>query len=62
MVRESHDNVITLIESFSGDELFTKNHLSWTGKSTLASMCASATSSHYNWAIKKLKQFKKSSG
>ena len=42
-----------LVEPFSNDELFTKGYLSWTGNSTLASYWISATSSHYDWAIKK---------
>ena len=48
-----------LIEVFSDEELFTKRFFSWTGTTTLGSYCVSATSSHYDWAIKKLKQVKK---
>jgi hypothetical protein len=55
MLLESHQRVMTLIESFSSDALFTHKHFSWTGTSTLGSYCISATASHYDWAIKKIK-------
>ncbi len=56
MLKESHAKVINLIEAFSDDELFTKKHFSWTGTTSLGSYCVSATSSHYDWAMKKIKQ------
>jgi hypothetical protein len=55
MLNESHKDVMALIETFSNDELFTKKTFSWTGVSTLGVYCVSATSSHYEWAIKKMK-------
>jgi hypothetical protein len=55
MLHESHSKVMNLIESFSNDELFTKKYFSWTGGSTLGSYCVSTTSSHYDWAMKKIK-------
>ena len=58
MLKESHKNVMTLIETFSNDELFAKKSFDWTGTSTLGAYCISATSSHYDWAIKKLKKHK----
>jgi len=62
ILQGSHIVVIALIETFSNDELFTKNHFSWTGTSTLGAYCVSATSSHYDWAIKKVKQHIKTCG
>lgn len=62
MVGESHQEVLTVIETFSDEELFEKRHFSWTGTSSLGSYCVSATSSHYDWAIKKIKRHKKTSG
>jgi len=56
MLKESHKNVMALIETLSNDELFAKNSLAWTGTSTLGAYCVSTTSSHYDWAIKKLKK------
>ena len=55
MLNDSHKTVLKLIDTFSDDELFTKKHYSWTGTSSLGSYCVSATSSHYEWAIKKIK-------
>lgn len=55
MLIESHNSVMLLIDDFSNDELFTKGLLPWTGTTTLGSYCVSATSSHYDWAIKKIK-------
>lgn len=59
LLEESHDNVMKLIDSFSNTELFTKKHFPWTGTSYLGSYCVSATASHYDWAIKKIKKYKK---
>ena len=54
-LQESHKKVMALIETFSNDELFTKRNFTWIGTSTLGAYCVSATSSHYEWAIKKVK-------
>jgi len=59
MVRQSHKDVMATIEKFSNDELFSKGVFSWTGGSTLGQYCVSATSSHYDWAMKKIKRYKK---
>jgi len=55
MLLDSHDKVIVLIESFSNDELFEKKHFPWTGTTNIGAYCVSTTSSHYDWAIKKIK-------
>lgn len=55
MLKESHKDVMALIEAFSNDELFAKGSFDWTGGSTLGSYCVSSTASHYDWAIKKIK-------
>ena len=55
MLKESHNDVMTLITTFSNDELFAKKAFSWTGTTTLGAYCVSTTSSHYDWAIKKMK-------
>jgi len=60
MLKESHEVVMKTIETFSNEELFTKKFFSWTGTTTLGSYCVSATASHYDWAIKKLKKHVKS--
>lgn len=56
---ESHKKVMELIDSFSNDELFAKGVFKWTGTTTLGAYCVSATSSHYDWAITKIKKHKK---
>ncbi len=55
MLKESHAEVLKLIEEFSNEELFQKGSFAWVGGSTLGSYCVSATASHYDWALKKLK-------
>jgi len=55
MLNESHNKVIKLIETFSDEELFTKNHFAWVGGSTLGQYSISVTVAHYDWAMKKLK-------
>lgn len=59
IVKNSHEEVMKLVEKFSNEELFSKNVFSWVGGSTLGSYFVSATSSHYDWAMKKLKAHKK---
>ena len=56
MLHDSHVKVMALIETFNDEELFGKKHFSWTGASTLGSYCVSVTASHYDWAMKKIKQ------
>lgn len=56
MLKTSHSKVMKLIDEFSDKELFEKAHFSWTGSTSLGSYFISSTSSHYDWAIKKLKK------
>jgi hypothetical protein len=55
MLKTSHREVMALIETFSNDELFAEKVFKWTGNSILGGYCVSATSSHYDWAMKKIK-------
>lgn len=59
MLKKSHKEVMILIEDFSDDELFTKKIFPWTGTTSLGSYFISATSSHYDWALKTIKPLKK---
>lgn len=59
MLEKSHREVMQLAETFSNEELFTKGTFPWVGGSTFGSYFVSNTSSHYAWAIKKLKAHKK---
>ena len=55
----SHAKVMDVINKFSNEELFSKKFFTWTGSTSLGSYCVSATSSHYDWAIKKIRKYKK---
>jgi len=56
MLRESHAMVLSLAEPHSNDQLFAKNVYKWTKSSTLGAYFVSCTSSHYDWAMKKIKR------
>ena len=58
-LEKSHKDVLELAEKFTNEELFSKKVYKWVGGSTLGSYFVSATSSHYDWAMKKLKAHKK---
>ncbi|MCA0426284.1 MAG: ClbS/DfsB family four-helix bundle protein [Bacteroidetes bacterium] len=58
----SHQSMMRIIEKHSDEELFTKRIYAWTGTSTLGSYLVSATSSHYDWAIKFIKKQWKAQG
>lgn len=58
-VNESHKKVMAEMESMTNEELFTKNVYDWVGGSTIGSYFIGVTSSHYDWAIKKIKAHRK---
>lgn len=55
MLEKSHAEIMKLAESFSNEELFAKGVYDWAGGNALGSYFVSVTSSHYDWAMKKLK-------
>ena len=59
MFEKSHKDVMKLAESLSEEQLFTKGMYPWVGGSVLGSYFVSCLSSHYDWAMKKLKAHKK---
>lgn len=59
LLQASHTQVMQLIDTFTNEQLFTNKLFSWTGSTSLGSSCVSATSSHYDWAMKKIKKHKK---
>lgn len=59
MLKQSHKEAMDLIKQFTNEELFTNKHFSWTGTTSLGAYCVSATSSHYDWAMKKIRKHKK---
>ena len=58
-LQKSHKDVLKLVENFTNEELFSKKVYKWVGGSTLGSYFVSATSSHYDWAMKKLEAHQK---
>jgi hypothetical protein len=55
LLNDSHSRVTAMISELSDEELFEKKHYSWTGTSSIGAYCISATSAHYEWAMKKIK-------
>lgn len=56
LLAQSHQTILSLIDSHTNDELFTKQIYKWTKSSTLGSYFVSNTASHYDWAMKKLRK------
>ncbi|WP_375583237.1 ClbS/DfsB family four-helix bundle protein [Cyclobacterium xiamenense] len=57
--KSSYQDLRSLIEKLSEEELFEKKRYKWTGTTSLGAYLISATSSHYDWAIKLIKKAKK---
>lgn len=55
----SYAKVRKLIERHTNEELFEKKRYKWTGSTSLGAYLVSATSSHYDWALKLIKKAKK---
>lgn len=55
----SHDRVRSIVAGYADDDLSTKRRFSWTGSTSVLSYAVSATSSHYDWARKLIRKFKK---
>ncbi len=55
----SHKAVRDVLESYSDEDLFEKQRFRWTGSTSVGSYAVSATSSHYDWARKLIRKFKK---
>lgn len=55
----SHGRMQELIRSHTDAELFTKKLYPWTGSTSLGAYLVSATSSHYDWAAKKIRRHRK---
>lgn len=52
----SHQETMQEIQQLSNEELFTPKVYKWTKTTTLGSYLTSATSSHYDWAIKHIRR------
>lgn len=57
--KSSYLSMRKIIEKHSNAELFEKKKYKWTGTSSLGAYLISATSSHYDWALKLIKKAKK---
>lgn len=56
LIIKSFNDIQFIIEKHSNIELFTKKKYQWTGTTSLGAYLISATSSHYEWAIKLIKK------
>jgi hypothetical protein len=59
LLDKSFNDVLEMINGHTNDELFEKSRYKWTGTTSLGAYLVSATSSHYDWALKLLKKAKK---
>lgn len=60
LLEDSAVDIQQIIEKHSDEELFEKKRYKWTGSTSLGAYLISSTSSHYDWAIKLIKKYKKS--
>lgn len=60
LLAKSHKETMQILDGFSNEDLFNKNVYSWTGNNALGAYFVSNTSSHYEWALKKLRKYKNS--
>lgn len=58
VLKESFLQVREIIEGHTEEELFEKKRFRWTGTTSLGAYLVSATSSHYDWALKLIKKMK----
>lgn len=58
-LRESHAAMLRVIDRYDDDDLFAKKRFAWTGTTSVGSYAVSATSSHYAWASKLIRQYAK---
>lgn len=56
LLQTSYQQLRLLIEQHTDEELFTKKKYKWTGSTSLGAYLISATSSHYDWALKLIKK------
>ncbi|WP_314067887.1 ClbS/DfsB family four-helix bundle protein [uncultured Vagococcus sp.] len=59
LLDESHQQMLHLIEGHTNEELFIKKVYPWTNTTSLGAYFVSATSSHYDWALKKIRQYRR---
>jgi len=52
----THNRIYSIIKKHSNEELFEKKRYKWTGSTSPGAHLISATSSHYDWALKLIKK------
>ncbi len=57
--QQSHASIMEEIKKFPEDDIFRKAPYDWVGTSSIGSYFVSVTSSHYDWAMKKIKAHRK---
>lgn len=55
----SHAEVARVIASYPDEELFERKRYRWTGSTSVGSYAVSATTSHYDWAMKLVRRSRK---
>lgn len=58
-IRLSHNRVRKYVDELSETELLSAGHFAWTKKHAISSYIAPNTTSHYKWAVKKIKRLQK---
>lgn len=58
-LHKSFEKVQNIIQTFPADTLFEKKKYRWTGSTSVGAYLVSATSSHYDWALKLIKKGRK---
>lgn len=56
LLDESYYDIREIIKKHTNEELFEKKRYKWTGTTSLGAYFVSATSSHYEWALKLIKK------
>lgn len=59
-LQQSHAQVREAIASYGDEALFEKKRFTWTGSTSVGSYAVSATTSHYDWAMKHVRRSRKS--
>lgn len=60
-LRSTHDQIMEVIDAYDDENLFTKRRYPWTRSTSVGAYMVSATSSHYAWASKLIRTWKKDS-
>ena len=59
LLAQTHEKAMALTANFSDEELFARGYFNFTGNLNLAAYVTGSTSSHYDWAIKKIRKHKR---